>query len=142
MMLTEIFQYLRNWFEITKLFSDFKVSDGIVSFSDGSELPLAIGQYFRIVGSALNDGVWKYGEDNLPADEVFSGAVWLMAVPPAVVSLAGEIKDWTAANSTVIDSPYQSENFGGYSYSLKVGENGTLTWKSQFAARLAPWRKI
>lgn len=143
-MLTEIFQYLRNWFEKTKYFSDsFIISDGVISFPDGSGVPLVVGQYFRIVGSVLNDGVHKFGEEVL-YDEVFSGAVWAMAVPPAVVALAGEIEEWTAANADSINSPYQSESFGGYSYSLKStsGDENGISWKSQFAARLAPWRKI
>lgn len=145
-MLAELFQYLRNWFVKTRYLSEFIVSDGKITFADGSNIPLLVGQYFRIVGSVLNDGVYKYGEDDLPANELFSGAVWAMAVPPAVVALAGEIEEWTAANADAINSPYQSESFGGYSYSLKAGsssgDGNGLSWKSQFAARLAPWRKI
>ena len=145
-MLTELFQYLRNWFVKTKYFSEFLISDGNITFSDGSSVPLEIGQYFRVIGSAMNDGVYKFGEEDLPADELFSGAIWAMAVPPAVVALAGEIENWTAANAGAINSPYQSESFGGYSYSLKAGQSsgGSTgpTWQSQFADRLAHWRKI
>lgn len=142
-MLTEIFQYLRNWFEKSKFFSEFVISDGVITFSDGSPIPLVAGQYFRVIGSALNDGVHKFGEADLLAEE-FSGAVWTMAVPPAVAALAGEIQAWTAANSDAINSPYQSESFGGYSYQKGYsGSNAvSVTWQSQFASRLAPWRKI
>lgn len=142
-MLTEIFQYLRNWFEKSKYFADFIISDGVITFSDGRPIPLITGQYFRVIGSALNDGVHKFGEADLLAEE-FSGAVWTMAVPPAVAALAGEIQVWTAANSDAINSPYQSESFGGYSYQKGYsGSNATVvTWQSQFASRLAPWRKI
>ena len=147
-MLTEIFQYLRNWFVKTKYFSTgFVISDGVITFDDGSTVPLIAGQYYRIIGSVLNNGVHKYGDtQDLLRDEVFSGAVWAMAVPPAVVALAGEITTWTAANADAINSPYQSESFGGYSCSLKAGSSGSgsgsVTWQSQFADRLAPWRKI
>ncbi len=144
-MLTELLNYLRNWFEKSKLFSDFVISDGVVTFSNGDPVPLLIGQYFRVVGSVFNDGVHEYGNEAL-RDERFSGAVWLLAIPPAVVELAVEIEKWTAVNSDAINSPYQSESFGGYSYSLKSGNSaigtGSVTWQSQFAARLAPWRKI
>ena len=147
-MLTEICQYLRNWFEVTKYFGDFTISEGTIAFSDGSELPLLNNQYFRVVGSVLNDGVHKYADNtDVLVDEVFNGSVWSMAVPPAMVALAGEIANWTVTNTEAINSPYQSESFAGYSYSLKYngqssGGAGGATWQSQFASRLAPWRKI
>lgn len=144
-MSTEIFQYLRNWFEKTKYFGKFIISDGDITFEDGSALPLVTDQYFRIVGSVLNDGAHKFGDSDLE-DEEFNGAVWSMAVPPAVASLIAEILEWSEANSEAINSPYQSESFGGYSYSFKSGNSGGTadgaTWQSQFAARLSPWRKI
>lgn len=140
-MLTEFFQYLKNWFEISKIFSSFSVSNGVLSYSDGKDIPLSVGQLYRIVGSSLNNGVYKYGTDEL-TDETFTGAVWVMAVPPAVMALADDIEKWTTENGKIIDSPYQSESFGGYSGTLKSGSSGCLSWKDQFAARLAPWRKI
>ena len=145
-MLTEVCQYLRNWFEKTKYFGDFSISEGVLAYSDGSALPLIEGQYFRIVGSVLNDGAWKLGEDTL-TDEMFSGAVWSMAVPKAFLELIEEIESWCSANKDAINSPYQSESFGGYSYSFKngvaaSGESVGATWQSQFASRLNPWRKI
>ena len=144
-MLTEIFQYLRNWFEKTKYFGDFIISENTISYSDGSSLPLVEGQCFRIVGSTLNDGVYILGTDTLTAEE-FNGAVWSMAVPPAVLQLAEDIGTWVTSNNDVINSPYQSESFGGYSYTKAGGSSvsgaGEISWQSQFAARLAPWRKI
>lgn len=148
-MLTEICQYLRNFFERDKWFDAYKVTDGVLTYADGVALPLLTGQYYRIVGSVLNDGVHKWGdqEDVLTDEPEFSGAVWPMAVPPAFLALAAEIKTWCADNAAVIASPYQSESFGNYSYSLRGGTNaaGTAigaTWQAQFEARLAPWRKI
>ena len=144
-MLTEIFQYLRNWFEKTKYFGDFVISDNSIAYSDGSSLPLVEGQCFRIIGSTLNDGVYKLGTDTLKAEE-FNGAVWSMAVPPALLNLIEEISTWATSNKDAIDSPYQSESFGGYSYTkaggTSAGNAGEISWQSQFAARLAPWRKI
>lgn len=144
-MLTEICQYLRNWFELSKLFGEFVISEGNIAFYDGSVLPLQNGQYFRIVGSVFNDGVHKYGDADL-GDEEFYGGVWTMAVPPVVVDLAKEIEDWTGLNAEAINSPYQSESFGGYSYTKAGGNSasgtGEISWQSQFAARLSPWRKI
>ena len=146
-MLTEIFQYLRNWFEKTKYFGEFVISGNTISYSDGSSLPLIEGQYFRIVGSLLNDGVYKHGDADLQ-DEDFEGSVWSMAVPPAVVQIITDISNWVDANAEAISSPYQSESFGGYSYTKAYsgsssGSGGVpVSWQTQFAVRLSPWRKI
>lgn len=142
-MLTNVCQYLRNWFERDKYFGTFKIDGGVLTYADGTALPLLQGQYYRIVGSVLNDGVYKYGVDAL-SDEEYSGAVWSMSVPPDFLALVKDISDWSENNASAINSPYQSESFGGYSYTLKGGNNGAGagTWQAQFAARLAPWRKI
>ena len=146
-MFTEICQYLRNWFEVSKYFGEFVISDGVITYSNGSALPLLDNQYFRIVGSIFNDGVHKCTDtQDVLANETFSGSVWSMAIPPVVISLATDIDNWVKANSDAINSPYQSESFGGYSYSLggnsRDGSSAGATWQMQFASRLAPWRKI
>lgn len=145
-MLTELCAEIRNYFvrdDDDILRGQFTISGGIIS-----PLSLKEGQYFRIVGSVFNDGVWKYysaGVEGL-VDEEFDGAVWAMSVPRAVVELSGEIDGWIAANKDIMNSPYQSESFGGYTYSLKSGgssggANGA-TWQNVFADRLNPYRKL
>ena len=146
-MLTQICQYLRNWFELDHLSGRFMVNGGTMTFEDGSALPLLTNQYYRVIGSVFNDGVHVFGTETLTDEPSFYGAIWPMAVPPVVVELANDVQAWVKANSGVLQSPYQSESFGGYSYSLKSGDAsegayGGLSWASQFAARLAPWRKI
>ena len=146
-MLTQVCQYLRNWFARDILLGDFTITNNTLTYADGTALPLIAGQYFRVVGSLFNDGVHKLDNKLTLTDETFSGAVWSMAVPPVVVSLAEEIAAWITANESAINSPYQSESFGGYSYSLKSGGStganvGGATWENQFADRLSPWRKI
>ena len=109
---------------------------------------LKAGQYFRIRGSVFNDGVHQFGGDDL-IPEVFPGEVWAMAVPPAVIALDAEIDAWVEANQTALNSPYQSESFGGYSY-VKAGAgygnsgnaSSALTWQDHFRRRLAPWKKV
>lgn len=144
-MLTEICAFLRNWFVRDKFFGDFVISNGQLTRSDGSALPLLSGQYFRIIGSIFSDGVHK--ADDVLTDEEFTGAVWSMAVPPDFLALVEEINGWVTDNAQAIASPYASESFAGYSYSLKSGSSasdgsGGMGWQSQFAARLNPWRKI
>lgn len=160
-MLTQICQYLRNWFVRERWIDTFAVKNGAIEYADGDAPPLVNGQYYRIIGSLFNDGVHRYGveevEENntlvekpfetLTDEAEFSGAVWSMAVPPVMVELDAEIEAWVTANAGALNSPYQSESFGGYSYSLKsgsgdTGDSGGISWQNQFASRLAPWRKI
>ena len=116
-VLTELCQELRNWFDRNqpKYYGEFAIENGVLVLS--GDMSLRDGQYFRVIGSALNDGVHKYGVygDSL-TDEEFTGAVWAMAIPPAVVDLAKEISDWIDKYGDVMTSPFSSESFGGYSY--------------------------
>ena len=137
MDLTNLCAELRNYFETKKRFGTFTISGGSISPSDF----LQDGQYFRIVGSVFNDGVYRYPAHDL-VDEVFKGAVWAMAVPPAVIDLATEIEEYNKSDVGK-PSPYISENFGGYGYTKATGSNGkVLTWKSVFADALNRYRKL
>lgn len=141
-MLTELCAELKNYF-LRDQSKD--IHSGTYEIIGGSiELPFLLdGQYFRIVGSVLNDGVYCYPAGGL-ADETFEGAIWAMAVPPAVVDLAYEIDNWEKDNAETLSSPYTSESFGGYSYSKASGANGSgaYSWRDQFAGRLAKWRRL
>ena len=149
MMMTEICQYLHNWFEKTRIFGKFSISENNITSLDGKEIGLIEGQYFRIVGSLLNDGVHQYPPEELK-DESFDGAIWSMAIPPAVLSLSEEIDAWQKKHGSVDSvamSPYNSESFGGYSYSKSSGGSsesggGNAGWQSAFAYRLNQWRKL
>lgn len=152
-MLTEICQYLKNWFNRKPDGSDYPKYDGTFTIENGAltGVELTEGQYFRIMGSLFNDGVHRYGDGGL-ADEEFDGDIWLMGVPPEIVQLAEDIEAWQEKYGGIDSaamSPYQSESFGGYSYS-KAGSGSAAsasttnsgTWQTAFSARLAPWRKI
>lgn len=143
-MLTELCAELKNYF-LRDRDNDIHTGEYVVSGGSINSLPfLQNGQYFRVVGSVFNDGVWQYPADGM-MDETFSGAVWAMAVPPAVVALAAEIESWNTANATALNSPYQSESFGGYSYSKASSASasgGAYSWKDQFASRLSKWRRL
>lgn len=149
-MLNELCGYLRNWFDKAKYIGRFKIEDGAISAQDDVEMSLLTGQYIRIVGSVLNDGVYKYSDhiDEL-VDEEFNGAVWSLAIPKEVVAIAKEVADWVekygGASSSAM-SPFSSESFGGYSYSkgASAGNSNASAgdWKSVFGSRLDQWRKI
>lgn len=141
-MITELCAELKNYFlrdrEADIHYGEYTISGGSI------DLPfLVTGQYFRIVGSVLNDGVYQYPADGL-ADEVFTGAVWAMAVPPAVIALAADIDEWNEKNAEALASPYTSESFGGYSYTKANGNSagGAFTWRDQFASCLAKYRRL
>ena len=134
-MIDAICASLRNYFVVEIVDGEYTVTDG------GITLPfLAAGQFFRVVGSVFCDGVYRCG-DKLPADETFDGAIWAMAIPPALEAIAAEIEEWKAKNADVLASPYQSESFGGYSYSKGTGSD-SVSWQGAFASRLNRWRKI
>ena len=139
MILTEICAELRNYFEVPngRHFGKFEISGGSIAPLDF----LQEGQYFRIVGSVFNDGVYQYPATSL-TDEVFEGAVWAMAVPPTLIALSAEIEAYNDSDAGKT-SPYTSESFGGYSYTKATDANGApIGWQKAFASRLNKWRKL
>ena len=151
-MLTQVCQYLHNWFNRKPDGTDYPKANGQFHIVGDVIVPGTFeqGQYIRIMGSLFNDGVHQYGVDTL-IDETFTGSVWSLGIPPEIVQLATDIEQWQAlygsADSAAL-SPFQSESFGGYSYSKSSGGSASDgsgsagTWQSAFAARLAPWRKL
>ena len=144
-MLTELCQELRNWFVKEQHDGTFVISGGVLTAPF-----LSNGQYYRIIGSIFNDGVHKRGDthDTL-TDETFVGSVWALAIPKAVINLAEDIAAWQTkygGAGAAAMSPFQSESFGGYSYSK--GGNGnsnsvaSASWQTAFANRLNMWRKL
>lgn len=137
-MLTEVCAEIRNYFVKD-------IHNGTFEIVGGKITPLDFiqeNQYFRIVGSVFNDGVYKNTADLELTNEVFCGAVWSMAVPPSVVDLAADIKKYNESDEAK-PSAYNSESFGGYSYSKATDENGApIGWKKVFASRLKPYRRI
>jgi hypothetical protein len=146
-MLSELCQELKNWFDRgqPRLHGAFEIQNGKIIDTDFTDI-IQENQYFRIVGSVFNDGVYQMTENLNLTDELFVGSVWLMAVPKEVIDLDNEIQTWTTKYGETVNSPYQSESFGGYSYSKSSGgsSGGSSgpTWQSTFANQLNKWRKI
>lgn len=153
-MLSDVCDYVHNYFEIERRSGLFEVVDGGIP---GLELFLKNGQRFRILGSALNDGIYTYHEDGsifdddgttgvTLASEQFEGAIVAMSIPTAFLKIVEDAIAWQTANQAVLDSPYQSESFGGYSYSKASGSGsnagGVLGWQDRFRARLNAYRKV
>lgn len=136
-MLETVLQNLNNW---------FLVPDGVHAGEftvQGGQLTLPFlqtGQYFRVVGSVFNDGLHQYPVADL-TDETFTGSVWALAVPKAVIELSEEIDAWQTKNGD--PGPFTSESFGGYSYSKATNASGmAVGWQDVFKSRLNDWRRI
>ena len=145
LVLTEVCDYLNNYFWDKKITGTFTIEGGEIAVSG-----LKNGQYFRIVGSTFNDGIHKYpiASDQRLTDETFEGQIWALAIPQTVIALATDIKLWQAeygvAGSAAL-SPYTSESFSGYSYSKSgnsVSGGAATTWQDVFAGRLNKYRKL
>lgn len=140
--------YLRNWFDNTqtKYAGEIVIENGALQ----QTYNIKFGQYFRIVGSDLNDGVYKYPVTVLN-DETFDGLIIPMAIPATVLDIMGKIETWESKYANVSSaamSPFSSESISGvYSYSKSTGANDTSkdksgTWQGTFGAELSPWRKM
>lgn len=155
MAMTDLCQELKNWFDRgqKKIKGEFVIVNNEVNMVKGelivplSNSGLLEGQYYRVIGSVFSDGVHKYGDlQDVKRDETFSGAVWFMAVPPAVVSLNAEIDAWIEKYGDIVNSPFTSESFSGYSYTKGSGSSTSTgngnTWQNNYKSRLNKWRKI
>ena len=151
-MLTQICHHIHNYFERSRHEGEYTIAGGTITLDF-----LTVGQRFRILGSAANDGIYTYhaagtiwDDDNSKAvilvNETFTGAIIDMGVPREVIELAGEIAAWVTANAQALNSPFTSESFGGYSYQKASGgaggTGGVFSWKDMFRDRLNAYRKI
>lgn len=135
-MLETILNHLHNWFEVRGacMTGTFRVVSGAPDVEG-----LANGQYFRVEGSVFNDGLHQFGMDDMD-DETFTGRIWPLAIPRAVIDLSEEIAIWCEENPP---TDFVSESFGGYTYSRGSGTNARVGgWAAAFAGRLNAWRKV
>lgn len=145
-ILEEVLGYIHNWFvRDTMQVSDCTISDH--SLPDGIGIP--VGVWYRIQGSYLNDGMHLRGAtDEGLSDETFSGTITTHVIPRPLLSVCDEISGWNAKYGAAAHSPYQSESFGGYSYSKASGSSASSSgvpqsgWRAAFAGRLTRWRKL
>lgn len=150
-MLTEICANIRNYFTYEKdvHFGNFAVVDG--SITPSFDIPT---DYIRIIGSHKNNGVHKRGDNgkfDLTDEAEFHGAVWVMSPPADFLALVAEMEAAQAKYGAVDSqamSPFNSESFGGYSYtkagSLSNSGAGGVGYDvfSVYASRLNAYRRI
>lgn len=139
---------LHNYFNIHH---DADIHRGSYTIVNGriESLPFLVnGQYFRILGSALNDGVHQYPATDL-ADETFDGAIWAMFVPRDVLRLAEQIADYNEQVQRLVEAEaslkgYTSETLSGF-YSYSIGSTappGMEAVKADIDAKFRRYRKL
>lgn len=134
---------LKNYF-ISDFDKDIHLGDYTISNSTITLDFLDENQYFRIVGSKFNDGVYKYDNKLALTDETFNGAIWAMSVPPQFIAAVGEATTYLTAHPNAM--ALKSESFGGYSYTRSIGGttalNGFGYLPSTIADKLNRYRRI
>lgn len=147
-VLEDVLWHIHNFFERNSLIvHDCEIEGGTLPASVADHIP--DGVWYRIEGSFFNEGL--HSDDEL-TDETFTGKVTVCAIPPALLRVVERIQQYEADTEEAVHkartSPYTSESFGGYSYTLKGtngsqnGSQGLSGWKSEFAADLNPFRKM
>lgn len=145
-VLEQVLGSIHNWFVRDTLdVRGCTISEGALPAS----VSIPEGVWYRIRGSYLNDGMHLRGDESEGLeDETFDGTITTHAIPKALLSVVQEISDWQSESGAKANGPYQSESFGGYSYSLRGSSstaNGNVPstgWQAVFAGRLRQWRKL
>jgi len=147
-VLNEVCAEIKNYFVDSRNY----LHVGFFAITDGKIVPSVpmTSSYYRIVGSVLNDGVHRVGDNDLIDEPTFDGAVWVMCPSHDFLRLVADIEAWQDkydnGTDSVVNSPYQSESFGGYSYTKATGSgsdgSSSITWQNQFAKRLKPYRRL
>ena len=147
-MLTEICAEIKNYFcyQNDKHVGKFKIEDGKIV----PEIEF-LTDYFAVFGSRKNNGVHKVTDNDLVDEGEFVGAVWIMSPPADFLALVKDIEDWQKINGAVDSaalSPFNSESFGGYSYTKsagstsKGGSSAASSWQDAYASRLNLYRRV
>lgn len=142
-MLDKILKYLNNSFYKTCEGDTFTIMDNKI-IVNGKYI---VGQYIKIQGSLLNDGIYKVvnvADNEITIEgantEEFVGVIYGLAIPKDIINLETKIKEYMATNK---NNSIVSESFGNYSYTKGTNKNGNVaTWKDVFAEDLKPYRKI
>jgi len=105
------------------------------------------GQYIKLVGSIMNNGVYQvetYSDNKITilglVNEVFEGTIYGLSVPKSFAELASKIEEYNSKN---IISNKSSEGFNNYSVSFSKDKNGKpLQWQEIFKTDLDIYRQM
>lgn len=148
MMIEQVCAHIHNYFNVDDVTGKELIYPGSYSIENGSiALPFLVeGQYFRIFGSRMNNGVHQYPATGL-IDETFDGVIWEMRPPKAFLTIVDEIQGWLDKYGDTMHNPYQSEDIiGVYRYtkmtSGKVTGDYIATWQNAYKDQLNEWRQL
>lgn len=133
----DVMRQCRNFFETGWADGTFDISgNALPEFEDG---------FIYISGSRYHDGVWYVSGGYLTGrdvggipDESFTGRVWVLSPPLDFLDTVKAIQEYDEKNPV---GAYQSESFGGYSYTRGGNGNGG-GWRETFADALTPYRRM
>lgn len=133
-----VMRQVRNFFERKS-----ETKDGRFTIADSALSPAPAAPWIAISGSRYNDGVYRViGNGGLDSvtDETFDGRVWMLYPPKDFLALCEEISAYDDKNPP---GAYQSESFGGYSYTRSAGSGGGVaTWQQAYKDRLVPYQRM
>lgn len=140
--LSRICARLKNHFLRDKYEGTFTLVSGIAPLDN-----LLDGQYFVIVNSNLNNGVFQNTAESLAKiqPETFTGRIWTMSVPVDFLELVEDIDQLNAKIEELglLDKGYASETFGGYTYSLQSGAPAYMQeWLNRINSGMSMYQKM
>ena len=122
----EILNYIKNYFAISKEENTFNINNNSIQVR-GKYLQ---GQYIKLEGSILNNGIYKVESiaDNTitivgAINEEFEGVIYGLAIPKDILGLS---KKFEEQKEKIVSSIYDSESFGEYSYTLAKNSKGEI----------------
>lgn len=142
--------YCKNHFDRSSETQSFEiVADGIVGTFEETYI---VGQYVWLVGSFINDGVYKISEvttTKLTLDATLQAentdetmVLYGLAPDNDFLSIVADIETWVTANAG--SEGIASESLGNYSVSFATGSDGATanSWQSAFSGRLERYRQV
>ena len=165
----EVLAYLNNFFVYTYAphvyvdiasvagASTITLADESYEFTDYA-LDIRVDQYIRIVGTRLNDGVYKVsavGDNSVTVNSTLLDeesdqdldyvTIYELNIPQKLLSLVDEMITWEASSSSPVTvGNIQSEKLGPHSitYAKTGSSNKPVTVFDVFGGRLKRWRKV
>ena len=167
--LEEVLAYLNNYFVYTyapHVYVDFDSDTKTITLADTESeytfddyaLDIRVDQHIRILGTRLNDGVYKVTEKTTTAITVDTPlideesdqdldyvTIYELAIPQKLIDIVDEMVIWEASSSSPVTvGNIQSEKLGPHSVTYaKTGSSGKpMTVFDTFEGRIKRWRKV
>lgn len=150
-ILLSVMQYCRNHFISNRISGNIVLNNNKLIITGINTDIARKGQYIIIVGSMLNNPMYKIVDifnntielDATLEPEEFRGEVYLLDIPASFLLLCKRIEAWQKDNNSENIGNIASEHFGDYSVSYKgSADGGAYTWQDEFGGLLRNYRKM